>query len=130
PSSSSRKITFCTLPEVARPSSLSMFPVSLTRFVGDGIHLDLAADDGARFHRGAGDVAVGKVLLEDAVVAAEVARILEVDGDAHHVGKVGAGLLEDAADGLQGPARLLLDVADAHVALLVLRHLAGDEDEV
>src|SRR5262249_23198629 len=28
------------------------------------------------------------------------------------------------------PARLLLDIADTHIAVLVLRHLAGDEDEI
>src|SRR6267142_1908976 len=60
----------------------------------------------------------------------EVARVLEVHGGLHHVLQICARLLQRAAHGLDAPAGLLLDRAREQVAVLVLRHLARDEDEI
>ena len=71
-----------------------------------------------------------KCSREHLVVAAEVAGIVEIGGDAHDVGERRAFFGEDAADRLDGAARLLLDRAGDHVAVGVLGDLAGDEDEI
>src|SRR5262245_30668444 len=116
---------------VPEPSASSRSPSrhsrSTARLVGDGVHLDLGVDNGPRLHRRPRDSAVRKILGEDAIVPAEIAGVFEIDRDLDDVAEVRAFFGQDAPQALDGPASLLLDVADAHVAAFVFRHLAGDE---
>ena len=83
-----------------------------------------------RLDRRAGQSGIGEVRAEHLVVAAEVARVLKVGRDAHHVVERRAVLGEDARDRVDRRLRLHLDRAVDHVAVGVLGDLAGDEDEV
>src|SRR5581483_12059255 len=67
---------------------------------------------------------------EDLVVAAEVARILEVGRHPHHIGKARALLRENALDCQDSAAGFLLDGAADHVALGILGDLTGYKNEV
>src|SRR4029079_12933634 len=101
------------------------------RTIGDGIHFDLGADDGASLDGGAGEARrVLEVITENLVLAPEIARVLEIGAHAHDVVEAGTIGLEDALDGKDGGAGLFLDRPMDHIALGILGDLAGYEDEV
>jgi hypothetical protein len=103
---------------------------SAARFVRDRIHFDLALDHRTGFDRGTRNSSVRKVLAKDLVVAPEIAAVGEIYRDFDHVVQIRAVEQQNAANALDGPARLLLDVAAGHVAVLILGHLSRDVDEV
>src|SRR6516164_8209017 len=98
--------------------------------VGDGIHLDLGVDDCPRLNGGSGQHGILEVFSKDLVVAAEVARILEVGRHAHHICKARTLFGENALDCQDGAAGFLLDGAADHVAIGILGDLTGHKDEI
>src|ERR1700704_5121933 len=100
------------------------------RLVGNGIHLDLGADDGARLDRGAGQNRVLEVLREHLVVTPEIAGILEIGGHPDDIGQARAVLRQDPLDRFDRAGGLLLDRSGDHVAVGILGDLTRYEDEV
>src|SRR6266481_6399557 len=101
PSSSRQKMTFWTFPDVCRPSNLI---TSFSRCFGSAVERIftclLAVTDHvrwrpsrfwccnrARFDGGASQHRIFEVLGEHPIVSAEVARIVEISGNAHNIGE-------------------------------------------
>ena len=102
----------------------------LQRAIGDAVDLDLGVDHQRRLHGRARRRHAREMAGIDLVEAPEVARVGEPHVALDHVVQRAAGLLEDAAQILDGLPRLLDDAAIHQLAVLVMRHLAGDVDEI
>src|SRR6266508_3455384 len=145
-SSSRQKITFWTFPDVCRPSNLitsfsrcfgsaverthAYWPSPAARLIGDGVHLDFGVDDRTRLDGGASQHRIFEVLGEHPVVSAEVARIVEIRGDAHNIGEHRTLFRENSANRFDRTLRLVLDRSGDHIPVGILGDLPGDEDEV
>src|SRR5260370_7991259 len=110
--------------------SRAYWPSPTARFIRDGVHLDFGVDDRARFDGGTSQHRIFEVLGEHPIVAAEVARIVEISGDADNIGERRTLFRENSANRLDRTLRLVLDRSGDHIPVWILGDLPGDEDEV
>src|SRR4029453_3861243 len=126
-------MTFCTFPDVCRPSNLIMSrpPQSVSggtifvlrirrplrrlaptssaaRLVRNGVHFDLGIDDCTRLDGRAGQHGILEVFSEYLVIAAEVAGIAEIGRDAHDIGQCRPFFGENSTNRLDRALRLFL----------------------
>src|SRR5207248_2371240 len=100
------------------------------RLVGNGVHFDLGVDHRPCLDGGACQHGIPEVLAKYPIIAPEVAGIFEIGRDAHDIGQGRSLFRENSTNSLDRAPRLFLDRSRDHVALGILGHLPGDEDEV